>query len=198
MRDQVTHIRMPADLLDDIFVEVASITHQRASHVEGMLQTQVGIGIKAEERALLQLHTDIVGVDVLHPAVMSGRGRSTDMLLKHDDICVRNLLGTRGRQDGSCPIVDGSRPSGRRSCQQREQCEAEEAFHGDGWVWTMTVKDKESIKRRDKRIEQVSDGEVDVEEAIGKRWDGGKGEGGGGGDEERDEEVQSHWTMVLI
>jgi hypothetical protein len=48
----------------------------------------------------------------------------------------------------------------------------------------MTVKNKESIKRRDKGIEQVSDGEVDVEEAIGKRWDGGKGEGGGG-DEER-------------
>jgi hypothetical protein len=44
----------------------------------------------------------------------------------------------------------------------------------------MTVKNKESIKRRDKGIEQVSDGEVDVEEAIGKRWDGGKGEGGGG------------------
>lgn len=70
-----THIRMPADLLDDILMEVASISHQRPGDMEGMLQTPEGIGVEAKQRSALQLHAArLGGVDVLHPAVVSGGG----------------------------------------------------------------------------------------------------------------------------
>lgn len=104
-----THIRMLADLLNNILVEVASIPHQRASHVEGMLQASIGIGVKAEQRPLLQLHAaGLGGVDILHPAVVGGSSRRIDMLLKHDDIRVRDFLGARGGKDGGGTVVDGA------------------------------------------------------------------------------------------
>jgi len=76
--------------------------------VESVLHSQEGLVVEAEERSLLQLHAVILAsVDVLHPAMVSGRSRRVDMLLKHDDVRIGDLLGVGGGDDGSCPIMDG-------------------------------------------------------------------------------------------
>lgn len=88
----ITYIRVSTDLLDNILVEMTGIAHERVSYVEGVLQAEVGLVIEAEERTLLQFLAVVGSVDVLHPAVVSGGDRVVDVLLKHDNIAIWDLL----------------------------------------------------------------------------------------------------------
>jgi hypothetical protein len=63
---------MPADLLDDILMEVTSISSEIASDVESVLETHKSLEVEVKQGALLQLHATVLSsVDVLHPAVVS-------------------------------------------------------------------------------------------------------------------------------
>lgn len=98
--------------------------------MEGMLDAKEGVGVEAKEAALLELHTSVVGgVDVLHPAMVSGSSRGVDMLLKHNDIGVGDLLGIHGRDDGGSSIVDRLHTHGGGSGEERQQCQSEETLH---------------------------------------------------------------------
>ena len=129
----ITHIRMPADLLDDILVEVSSITHHRTTHIESVFHTEVGGISEAKERTLLQLSPDLGVVDVLHPAVMSRNRIGSNMLLEDNNIVIRDFLGVHGRENGSSSMVDRVNHDGGGRCQQREQGKAEEALHDGKW-----------------------------------------------------------------
>ena len=98
--------------------------------MESVLQAHESLQVGIEHGALLQLHpTGMSGVHLLQPALVSGRSALVNMLLEHNDVGIRNILCVHGREDRSCLIVDGADLHGRSSCQQREQCQAEEAFH---------------------------------------------------------------------
>lgn len=63
---------MPADLLDDILMEVTRISSERSSDVESVLETGKGLVIEVKQGALLQLHaTGLGSVDILYPAMVS-------------------------------------------------------------------------------------------------------------------------------
>jgi hypothetical protein len=63
---------MPADLLDDILMEVTSISSELATDVESVLETHESLEVEVKQGALLQLHATVLSsVDVLHPAVVS-------------------------------------------------------------------------------------------------------------------------------
>ena len=130
----ITHIRMPADLLDDILVEVSSITHHRTTHIESVFHTEVGGLSEAKERTLLQLSPDLGVVDVLHPAVMSRNRIGSKMLLEDNNIVIRDFLGVHGRENGSSSMVDRVNNDGGGRRQQREQGKAEEALHDGKWA----------------------------------------------------------------
>jgi hypothetical protein len=62
---------MPADLLDDILMEVTSISSEFTSDVEGVFETHESLEVEIKQGALLQLHATVLSsVDVLHPAVV--------------------------------------------------------------------------------------------------------------------------------
>jgi hypothetical protein len=84
---------MTADLLDDILMEMTSISHERSSDVESVFDTSVGLEVEAEEGTLLEFHPAVLGgMDVLHPAVVV-RGRALiDVLLENNDIGIGDTL----------------------------------------------------------------------------------------------------------
>jgi len=117
----VVNIGMTADLLDDILVEVTSISSERSSNLESVLQAHETLKVKVEQGALLQLHpTGMSGVHLLQPALVSGGRALVNMLLEYDDVGIRNISGGHGGEDRSCIVVDGADCNGRGSCQQRE------------------------------------------------------------------------------
>lgn len=83
----VTHIRVSANLLNHILVEVTGVTRKRITNAEGMLKTKVVGFSEAKERPFLQLSALILrSVDVLHPALMNRSGVGINMLLENDDV----------------------------------------------------------------------------------------------------------------
>lgn len=100
--------------------------------MEGVLDAEEGISVEAKETALLKFHTPVGGgVDVLHPAVVGGSSGSIDMLLKHNDVGVWDLLGVHRRDDGSSSIVDRLHTHGGGGCEEWQQCQTEETLHDD-------------------------------------------------------------------
>ena len=84
---------MTADLLDDILMEVTSISHKRSSNVESVLDTSEGLKVETKERTLLQLHPTVLGgVDVLHPAVVVRSSALVNVLLEYNNIGIRDVL----------------------------------------------------------------------------------------------------------
>lgn len=99
---------MPADLLDNRVIKVTRIAHQLASDVVGVLQALEHLILEGELRALPELHPLVlnIGVDVLHPAVVSSSSFSCDMLLENHDVGVRDLLRVSRREDRSGTVMD--------------------------------------------------------------------------------------------
>ena len=83
------YIRMPPDLLDDLFLEVASITEEFLPNLVCVLEAMENIiGHRELEAAFPQVHPLILPVvmDLLDPLVMI-RGRVVGhMLLELDDV----------------------------------------------------------------------------------------------------------------
>lgn len=94
-----THIRMPADLLDDRVIEVARVPQEVASDVVRVFKALEDIvGNHRELGTLPKLGPGILAleVDVLHPAVVVvGRVRG-DVLLEDDNVGVGHGLGVGG------------------------------------------------------------------------------------------------------
>ena len=83
-----TYVRVLADLLDDILVEVARVALETSSDVVCVLET-VEHSVKDRSlRALTQLELGVLGllVDVLHPVVVSRSSVMVDVILEGDQI----------------------------------------------------------------------------------------------------------------
>ena len=100
-----THIRMAADSLNHVLVEVTSVAQEGAGNVKGGLETLEQISSEWE-RTLSEL--TVLHVDVLHPGLMSGRRGRVYMVLENDNIRVWDFLSVAGREDGSSSVVDGA------------------------------------------------------------------------------------------
>ena len=84
----MTYIWMPANLLDDVLVEVARIAQQLSWDLVCVFQTVVDRLLERQKTSLPQLQ--LLGyrgvVDVLHPQVMILRTSFCDMLLEDHHI----------------------------------------------------------------------------------------------------------------
>lgn len=121
---ELAYIRVSADLLDDILIEVASVAHKTASDVVGVLETREDVIDHRGLRALTELGLSDLSllVEVLHPAVVLSSQVLGNMVLELDHVVVRNLLCVGGREDGSSIVVDAVNKHRRRSreCCQRD------------------------------------------------------------------------------
>lgn len=138
-----THVRVPADLLDDGVIKVTSVADKAAADLVRVLEALEDIAGQFEaEAALAQLQNTLVLVlgeglgpgimDAVDPRVVVRSGLLVDVVLELDDVCARHLLSVRGRQNGSSIAVDGLRVESRRrrgDCRQRK---SNQALHCDG------------------------------------------------------------------
>jgi hypothetical protein len=92
-----TYVRVLADLLDRVFMEVTGVSHQGPSNIERTLETLKELIAKSKfqaEEPLLQIRSPgLLAVDVLHPALVNRRCIGIDVLLKNNNIGVWNLFG---------------------------------------------------------------------------------------------------------
>jgi hypothetical protein len=130
--DGLTYIWMPADLLDNILIEVARVAQQSTGDVVCVFQTLEDRLLEWESATLSQLHPlrHCVGVDVLHPEVVVPRSLFRDMFLEDDHVGIGNFFRVEGRDNGGCFIVDGVDDDWRASRQQWQKGETEEILHG--------------------------------------------------------------------
>lgn len=105
---ELAYIGVPADLLDDIFIEVTCVAHEGTGDVVCVLEPGEDIIGHRGLRALAKLGLSDLSllVEVLHPAVVLGSQVLGDMVLELDHVVVRNLLCVRRREDGSSIVVD--------------------------------------------------------------------------------------------
>lgn len=106
---RLTHVWMSTDLLNDIFVKVARVSHKATSEVVCVLETVEDVVKHWGLRPLLQLSLDLLGVEVevLDPVVVLGGQVCGDVLLELDHVAVRDLPCVGRGHDGSCIAVDG-------------------------------------------------------------------------------------------
>lgn len=130
------YIRVSANLLDDILIEVTSVAHEAAGDVVGVLEAVEDVIDHRRLRALAELGLSDLGllVEVLHPAVVLSSQVLGDVVLELDHVVVCDLLCVGGRDDGSSIVVDAVDKHGRRSreCCQREAGQG--ATHDGQWV----------------------------------------------------------------
>lgn len=128
------YIRVSANLLDDILIEVTSVAHEAAGDVVGVLQAVEDVIDHRRLRALAKLGLSDLGllVKVLHPAVVLSSQVLGDMVLELDHVVVCNLLCVGGRDDGSSIVVDAVDKHGRRS---RECCQRDASQGAAHDVW---------------------------------------------------------------
>lgn len=106
---EITHIRVVADLLDDVLVEVTGVALEGVANLEGVLHAREDVIGGGAEATLAQLQTLLLAivVHVLDPGVVVGGGRIIDVVLELDDVGVGDGVGLDGAQDGRGTIVDG-------------------------------------------------------------------------------------------
>lgn len=95
----MTYIRMPADLLDDSIIEVASVAQEIAADLQGVLETTESIGNITNQGKLTTFPEfralDLtVSMDLLDPGVVVGDRGLGYMILELDDVGVGDLFGS--------------------------------------------------------------------------------------------------------
>lgn len=127
------YIRVSANLLDDILIEVTGVAHEAAGDVVGVLEAVEDVIDHRRLRALAELGLSDLGllVEILHPAVVLSSQVLGNVVLELDHVVVRNLLCVGGRDDGSSIVVDAVNKHGRR-CRECCQREASQGATHDG------------------------------------------------------------------
>lgn len=89
-----TYIRVLADLLDDILVEVTGVSHQRSTNVVCVLHTLEESVDDRQLRALTQLNLGGLdaGVKILDPIMVSSSQILVDVVLEDDNVGVWDFL----------------------------------------------------------------------------------------------------------
>lgn len=119
------YIWVSADLLDDLFIEVARVSCHSARNIIGVLETGKGRIKEGHLGAFPQI--GLGGVEVLDPAMVSFGTTSGHVVLEDDDVGVWKVVGVDRGEDRSGILVDGlGVEDGRSRRQHRQQREAEE------------------------------------------------------------------------
>ena len=131
---ELAYIRVSADLLDDILIEVAGVAHQAAADVVCVLEAAEDVIDHRGLRALAELGLCDLSllVQALYPAVVLSGQVLGDVGLELDHVVVRNFLCVRRRENGSSFIVDAVDKHGRRS---RECCQRDASQGAAHDVW---------------------------------------------------------------
>jgi hypothetical protein len=151
LSDELAYIRVSADLLDDILIEVAGVAHQASADVVCVLEA-------AED------------VKALYPAVVLSSQVLSDVVLELDHVVVGNLLCVRRREDGSSFIVNAGDKHGRRSreCCQRDASQG--AAHDVCMCWGGQTVCWEENNGMDGAMEEVVMGRKEEEDGgVDKR-----------------------------
>jgi hypothetical protein len=130
---EITHIRVVADLLDDVLVEVTGVALEGVANLEGVLHAREDVIGGGAEATLAQLQTLLLAivVHVLDPGVVVGGGRVIDVVLELDDVGVGDGVGLDGAQDGRGTIVD-SLDAELGGLSHSGHGEGDDAAHCDG------------------------------------------------------------------
>jgi hypothetical protein len=127
---------VPADLLDDLVIEMPGVAQEVLADLVGVLQAAEHVIQKGDLPALSQLRDlDFPSfVDVLHPGVVVLGAAQADVLLEFDNVRVRDDLGVLGRKERCRISVDALMAEGRRSRSISSQAECDEPTHDGGGV----------------------------------------------------------------
>lgn len=108
VKRKLAYIRVPADLLDRLFIEVTGVAHEATGDVICVLEAAEDVIDHWGLRALTELGLSDLSLlmEVLHPAVVLSSQVLGDMVLELDHVVVRDLLCVRRRENGSSIIVD--------------------------------------------------------------------------------------------
>lgn len=125
---------MPADLLDDLIIEVAGVADQAASNAVGVLEAGEDVIDKREGGTLPELSLAELdfSVKVIDPAVVRESEVLGDVVLELDDVAVWDGLCVGRGNDGSCVVFDVGEEDWRSSCCRRKQRPRSEALHDRG------------------------------------------------------------------
>lgn len=120
-----TYIRVVANLLDHIRVEVTGIALEAFANGERVLESTKDLPDDVVDAALAELEILVVIaalVNGLDPAVVARCSRVIDMVLELNDVGVGNMVGVNSAQDGSRVAVNGlgAQRSGLGDSRQRE------------------------------------------------------------------------------
>lgn len=124
---------MPADLLDDLIIEMASVAQEVLANLVGVLQAAEDIVNQGDLAALLEVGANVLarGVNLLDPALVC-RGRVLGyVLLELDDVRVGDRLGVGRRKNGRGIAVDGLKADLWRRCSASCERESDNASHCD-------------------------------------------------------------------
>jgi hypothetical protein len=147
--EENTYIRMPADLLDDIVIEVSGVSQELLPDVVRVLQPAEHIVQQRDLTTFPQLsHLELPGsVNILHPAVMVLGAVGGNVLLEFDNVRVRNDLGVFGGKERSCITVNALMAEGRRGRSASCQAECDKPAHDDDGVIKCNAREEaESIR----------------------------------------------------
>lgn len=154
-----TYIRMVADLLDHIRVEVTGVTLEALANGEGVLHATkdlsndiVNDATLAQLDELITLGTIVV--NGLDPAVVLRGSRVIDMVLELDDVRVRNVVGIDRAQDRSRVAMD-SLGTERGRLGDGRQRQSSDAPHGDGND-SVRLPEAGKKRRKEKTVQKLS------------------------------------------
>ena len=127
------YIRVPPDLLDDLFIEVARVAEEVLAELESVLQAVEDIVHERNLAALPQLRKliDTRAVDLLDPGVVILSGGVGYVLLELDDVRVGNHFGVRRRENGGGVAMNGLMAELGRRCDASRERESDEAAHDE-------------------------------------------------------------------
>ena len=127
------YIRVPPDLLDDLFIEVARVAEEVLAELESVLQAVEDIVHERSLAALPQLGKLIGarGVDLLDPGVVVLSGGVGYVLLELDDVRVGDDFGVRRRENGGGVAMNGLMAELGRRCDASRERESDEAAHDE-------------------------------------------------------------------
>jgi hypothetical protein len=171
LSDELAYIRVSADLLDDILIEVAGVAHQASADVVCVLEAAEDVIDHGSLRALAELGLCDLSllVKALYPAVVLSSQVLGDVVLELDHVVVGNLLCVRRRENGSSFIVNAGDKHGRRSreCCQRDASQG--AAH-DVWMCGGKAMCWEESNGMDEAMEEVVMGRKEEEDGgVDKR-----------------------------
>lgn len=123
---------MVSDLLNDVVVEMASITLELVTEVESVLHASKDIVEGGDAAALAELKALVLAtvVDVLDPGVMGLGFVGVDVILELDDVGAGDRVDVGSIQDRSRVVVDGLGAEGSGRSHGGDG-EGDDGLHGD-------------------------------------------------------------------